>query len=192
MGPAARLSGGGFDDRYAVAQLLIVQRDLARAEACLLEAIASTLGALSLMSDIAATQRLPLRAAAFSSVLTQLNPQDGETVYLHAQRLGQAGAWNESLPLLLRLSGANPANANIANSLGAAYYQTYAYDDAIAAFGRALELAPDNVDFAANLKKATAVQAGDDKHDTPVTAYLDAETAAATDAAEESVTLTTN
>ncbi len=30
------------------------------------------------MSDIAAAQRLPLRAAAFSSVLEQLNPTDGE------------------------------------------------------------------------------------------------------------------
>ena len=47
------------------------------------------MGAIALMSDIAAAQRLPLRAAAFSSVLEQLNPTDGETVYLHAQRLGQ-------------------------------------------------------------------------------------------------------
>ena len=71
------------------------------------------------MSDIAAAQRLPLRAAAFSSVLEQLNPTDGETVYLHAQRLGQAGKWDDALAPLLRLRESNPENANIANSLGA-------------------------------------------------------------------------
>jgi len=181
------IRGGGFDDRYAVAQVLILQKNLAQAEACLLEAIASTLGALSLMSDIAATQRLPLRAAAFSSVLTQLNPSDGETVYLHAQRLGQAGAWNESIPLLDRLATANPSNANIQNSLGAAHFQAFDYDAAVVAFAAAHDLVPDNVDFAANLKKASAVKAGTDTHDSPVTEYVDAEakaqdaTAAATD-----------
>ena len=56
-----------------------------------------SLGAIALMSDIAAAQRLPLRAAAFSSVLEQLNPTDGETVYLHAQRLVQAGKWDDAL-----------------------------------------------------------------------------------------------
>ena len=80
------------------------------------------------MSDIAAAQRLPLRAAAFSSVLEQLNPTDGETVYLHAQRLGQAGKWDDALAPLLRLRESNPENANIANSLGAAYYQTFDYE----------------------------------------------------------------
>ena len=76
--------GGGYDDRYAVAQLLILQKNIPQAEACLLEAVQVSLGAIALMSDIAAAQRLPLRAAAFSSVLEQLNPTDGETVYLRA------------------------------------------------------------------------------------------------------------
>ena len=106
------------------------------------------------MSDIAAAQRLPLRAAAFSSVLEQLNPTDGETVYLHAQRLGQAGKWDDALAPLLRLRESNPENANIANSLGAAYYQTFEYEKAISAFTAAATLAPKNEDFAANLKKA--------------------------------------
>ena len=80
--------GGGYDDRYAVAQLLILQKNIPQAEACLLEAVQVrprrttqisvlrprsrqltgtqvSLGAIALMSDIAAAQRLPLRAAAF-------------------------------------------------------------------------------------------------------------------------------
>ena len=31
--------GGGYDDRYAVAQLLILQKNIPQAEACLLEAV---------------------------------------------------------------------------------------------------------------------------------------------------------
>ena len=94
------------------------------------------------MSDIAAAQRLALRAAAFSSVLEQLNPTDGETVYLHAQRLGQAGKWDDALAPLLRLRESNPENANIANSLGAAYYQTFDYEKAISAFTCLLYTSP--------------------------------------------------
>ena len=160
--------GGGYDDRYAVAQLLILQKNIPQAEACLLEAVQVSLGAIALMSDIAAAQRLPLRAAAFSSVLEQLNPTDGETVYLHAQRLGQAGKWDDALAPLLRLRESNPENANIANSLGAAYYQTFDYEKAIGAFTAAAALAPKNEDFAANLKKASAVAAGEEAHDAPM------------------------
>lgn len=78
---------------FAVAQLLIIQKDLAAAEACIAEAIQVAMPAFSLMSDIAATARNPNRAVAFSSILTQLAPSDGEVLYLHAQRLGQAGNW---------------------------------------------------------------------------------------------------
>ena len=35
--------GGGFDDRYAVAQLLIMQRNLPQAEVCLLEAMQTSI-----------------------------------------------------------------------------------------------------------------------------------------------------
>ena len=31
--------GGGYDDRYAVAQLLILQKNIPQVEACLLEAV---------------------------------------------------------------------------------------------------------------------------------------------------------
>ena len=31
--------GGGYDDRYAVAQLLILQKNIPQAEACLLETV---------------------------------------------------------------------------------------------------------------------------------------------------------
>ena len=113
------------------------------------------------MSDIAAAQRLPLRAAAFSSVLEQLNPTDGETVYLHAQRLGQAGKWDDALAPLLRLRESNPENANIANSLGAAYYQTFDYEKAISAFTAAATLAPKNGTSPRTLK-ASAVAAGEE------------------------------
>ena len=160
--------GGGYDDRYAVAQLLILQKNIPQAEACLLEAVQVSLGSIALMSDIAAAQRLPLRAAAFSSVLEQLNPTDGETVYLHAQRLGQASKWEDALAPLLRLRESNPGNANIANSLGAAYYQTFHYEKAISAFEAAAQIAPKNEDFVANLAKARAVAAGEEAHDKPM------------------------
>ncbi|KAH8078755.1 hypothetical protein JL720_9500 [Aureococcus anophagefferens] len=93
--------GGGFDDRYAVAQLLIMQRNLPQAEVCLLEAMQSTFGALSLLSDLSAAMSMANRAAAFSQILSQLNPNDGETIFLHAQRLSQAGRWDESMRIVL-------------------------------------------------------------------------------------------
>ena len=68
----------------------------------------------------------------------------------------------------MRLRESNPENANIANSLGAAYYQTFDYEKAIGAFTAAAALAPKNEDFAANLKKASAVAAGDEAHDAPM------------------------
>ena len=88
----------------------------------------------------------------------------------HAQRLGQAGKWDDALAPLLRLRESNPENANIANSLGAAYYQTFDYEKAISAFTAASNLAPKNEDFAANLKKASAVAAGEEAHDAPMAA----------------------
>ena len=68
-------------------------------------------------------------------------------------KLGQAGKWDDALAPLLRLRESNPENANIANLLGAAYYQTFDYEKAISAFTAAATLAPKNEDFAANLKK---------------------------------------
>ena len=180
---ACPVQGGGFDDRYAVAQLLILQRNLAQAEVCLMEAVQSTLGAMSLLSDISAAQALPNRAAAFSSVLSQLNPNDGEVLFLHAQRLGQAGRWEEAKPLLQRLRGANPANGAIANTLGAAYYQTFDYEAAKAEFSAALEIMPNNTDFKANLNKTIAVASGAEQHDSPIAEDEAAAAAAAPEAA---------
>ena len=70
----------------------------------------------------------------------------------------------------MRVGGSHPENANIANSLGAAYYQTFDYEKAISAFTAAAALAPKNDDFAANLKKASAVAAGEEAHDAPMSA----------------------
>lgn len=48
------------------------------------------------------------------------------------------------------------------------YFQTFDYENAVAQFAAAAELVPTNADFAANLKKATAVRAGDEAHDAPL------------------------
>ena len=96
-------------------------------------------------------------------------------LFLHAQRLSQAGRWDESKPLLTRLREANEANPAIANSLGAAHYNTFDYEAAKLEFAHALSLAPNNTDFAANLDKATKVAAGEETHDgTPKEGAADA------------------
>ena len=70
----------------------------------------------------------------------------------------------------MRVGGSHPENANIANARGAAYDQTFDYEKAISAFTAAAALAPKNDDFAANLKKASAVAAGEEAHDAPMSA----------------------
>ena len=52
--------------------------------------------------------------------------------------------------------------------MGAAYFQTFDYEKASLEFAAAAELVPGNVDFAANLKKAKAVAAGEEAHDAPM------------------------
>ena len=70
---------------------------------------------------------------------------------------------------------ANEANPAIANSLGAAHYNTFDYEAAKLEFAHALSLAPNNTDFAANLDKATKVAAGEETHDgTPKEGAADA------------------
>lgn len=163
VAPSCPLTAGGYDDRFAVAQLLISQRNVEQAEACLNDAVASTLGAYSLLSDIAAAKRDGRRALAFSAVLETLNPRDGETVYLHAQRLGQVGRWRDALPRLEDLSQSNPNNFNILNTYGVALYHTKNYTGAVDHFQRALELAPNNTDYKANLDAAHDALKGPDE-----------------------------
>lgn len=138
------------------AQLLISQRNIDQAEACLSEAVGSTLGAYSLLSDIAAAKRQGDRAVALSAILETLNPRDGESVFLHAQRLGQVGRWGEALPRLRDLRESNPQNGNIINTYGVALYHTANYTEARLQFTRALELYPNNTDYKANLEASAS------------------------------------
>jgi len=113
--------------------------------------VASTLGALSLLSDIAAAKRQGDRAVAFSAVLETLNPRDGEAVFLHAQRLGQVGRWADALSRLRDLRESNPDHGAIANTLGVALYNTNAFERAKDEFEHAVRIAPNNTDYKANL-----------------------------------------
>ena len=104
----------------------MAQKAIDEAEACLSDAIAATLPAYSLLSEIAAAKKLHSRAAAFSGILETLSPSDGDSVYLHAQRLAAVGRWDDALMRLKPLRKANPTNVNIANTLGVALYHTEA------------------------------------------------------------------
>ncbi|KAJ1452265.1 hypothetical protein M885DRAFT_527490 [Pelagophyceae sp. CCMP2097] len=148
------LTQGAFDDRFAVAQLLIAQKNLPQAEACLTAALAHALGAVRQLSDIAAVSQQPARAATFSSILETLAPRDGESIMLHAQRLGQAGRWAEALPRLAELRGANDNNAIVANTYGTALYWGGEVKEAAVQFEHALSIEPDNKDYLENLNAA--------------------------------------
>ena len=136
---------------YAVGQYLLAQKSIDQAEGCLSEAIAATLPAYGLLSEIAALKKERHRALAFSGILETLSPSDGDSVFLHARRLGQAGRWQEALTRLKSLRKANPDNIDIVNSLGVAYYHTESYVDAKNEFVYALDIAPNNTDSKANL-----------------------------------------
>lgn len=145
------VAGRGFDDHFVVAQLLIKQQNLGQAEACLVDAVSASLGAFSLLSDMAAARHQTERALTFSAILETLSPNDGESVFLHAQRLGGVGKWDEALPRLRNLRSTNPRHANIANTLGVALFHTNDFEGAKKEFLYALALDPNSTEFKANL-----------------------------------------
>jgi len=166
---------GGYGELNAVAQLLMSQRRIDEAEACLSDAvrvslysqltvlvnqIAATLPSYHLLSEIAAVKKQPQRALAFSGILETLSPSDGDSVFVHAKRLGQAGRWQEALTRLQALRNANPDNVDVVNSLGVAFYRTEAYVDAKAEFQHALSLDANSTDALENVKAVDDVLFG--------------------------------
>mmetsp|Transcript_23401 Transcript_23401/g.30378 ORF Transcript_23401/g.30378 Transcript_23401/m.30378 type:complete len:204 (+) Transcript_23401:33-644(+) len=168
---------GGYDDRFAVAQVLLSQRNMEAAESCLNDAIAATLGSFSLLSDIAAARQQTDRALAFSTVLEILSPRDGDAIFLHTQRLIQSGRYKDAVTRLRDLRQANPQNAAIANTLGVALFHTKDFQNAKAQFDHALALMPNNTDYKANLDSVNDAlfgsSASDDKATNAAAAVTD-------------------
>ncbi|KAJ8600381.1 hypothetical protein CTAYLR_000730 [Chrysophaeum taylorii] len=117
-----------------------------------MDAVIYTSSAYSLLSDIAATHKDPARAVSFSTILETLNPSDGDSVFLHAQRLAQAGRWTDALARLDRLRKVNPDNGDIVNTYGVALYHNGNLTAARTEFLEALKLVPNSTDYESNLK----------------------------------------
>merc|ERR1711907_7838 len=117
------IKGGGYNEKNAVAQLLISQDRVVEGEACMLDAIAAVLPSFAILSNIAAAKQQPNRASVFSHILETLNPS-AENVLLHATRLNGAKQFDQAASRFELLLKNNPENAGIANSLGVTLFNS--------------------------------------------------------------------
>lgn len=135
------LKGGGFDQKSAVAQILIQENRVHEAEACLLDGLAAVLPSLNLLSNIAAAKSQPSRAAVFSGLLERLNPS-AEIIQLHATRLNANREFEQAAQRFQLLQKNNPENAGILNSLGVSLFNLGKFPESVEAFEQALKLDP--------------------------------------------------
>jgi hypothetical protein len=136
------LNGGSFSQMRAVATLLVSQGNLAAAEACLQDGVATTIVAFQELSELAAERGAYMRASAFSGILETLSGSADARLY-HSRRLLQSGQPAQARVRLEALKESNPGISTVHHMLGVSQFQLGSVDDGIASVKRASELAPE-------------------------------------------------
>lgn len=159
------VGGGGFQEIYAVAMLLSSQDKLAEAEACLSDAITTTVPAYRMLSDIATVNGQFGRAAAIAEIIETLM-NNGDAKLYHARKLLRINQNDKAKERLDTLIEHNGDNAEVLHLLGVAQFRLEQNEEALASMKKAVEVKPDEQlykDELEVLEKAIAGELDTDK-----------------------------
>ena len=163
------LINASFNELSAVGQLLLSQGHSEQAEACLLEAVASTLPVLRVLSHVAANRNDFGRAAALSQLLEMMD-SSADAKLLHAQRLlqnNENAAAAKRLAALLETPGSPHAeSADVHHLHGIASFRLGDGAAAMRHLERAVQLQPEVAGHGAVLAEIKAAQAQTTGNDT--------------------------
>eukprot|EP01048_Picozoa_sp_COSAG05_P003828 COSAG05_NODE_187_length_14703_cov_123.022186_3_plen_199_part_00 len=155
------LSGGGFQELYAVATLLASQDKIGEAEACLSDAITTSVPAYRLLSDIATNNGQFGRAAGIAGIIeTLLNNGDSKLYY--SRKLLRVNQNEEAKTRLDALAEANTDNGDIFHLLGIAEFRLGNNDTAVASLEKAIAADPDSQLYKDELDVLKKAIAGED------------------------------
>merc|ERR1711871_431879 len=158
--PKCPVAGGTFSELNAVAVYLASQDKLGEAEACLTDAILTTMGAFRMLSDIATVNGQFGRAAGIAELMDTL-ANTGDAKLFHAKkllRINQNEKAKEKLDLLIEH---NAENAEINHLMGVTQFRLQKNTEALASLEKARALDPNNDVYSTELDTLKKVISGE-------------------------------
>lgn len=157
---ACPLSSGTYNELYAVAVYLADTDRMEEAELCLTDALAATVPAFQMLSDLTTRKQEHPRAALIAGLIDKLvNNADAKLYY--AKKLLQNNEHQLAMEILDGVAVGNPDIAGIRHLLGVACFGSGKNEEAIANLKRAVELEPEVELYKTELEMLTKAIAGE-------------------------------